>query len=139
MIKIDNNSVYFDRPYPVGFEKNYKGVIIVVDPDLDIKDRSLCNENHFHLSIRNRNKKETIYKTRSEDIHKIIFDGKNGKNCSITCIFDRDKDNKSPETLCFPVETYIEIKENLYDFMKSLGCKFDLSFEGCNLIFDFDK
>lgn len=119
MIRIKDNSVYFNNPYPAGFGKKYKGVLIVVDVDFINDD----GNDGFHFSIRNRKKSETIYKTRQENMYRLIFDD---SSCSISCDFERNEDNKSPRTLYFPVETYDEIKNNLPNFMEICGCKFSI-------------
>ena len=130
MIRIKDNSVYFNIPYPAGFGKNYKGVLIVVDMDF-INDNG---NDSFHFSIRNRKKSETIYKTRQENMYRLIFDD---SSCSISCDFERNKDNKSPRTLYFPVETYDEIKNNLPNFMEICGCKFKTLNVDSNMVLEF--
>lgn len=111
-MKVENYSVYTDRPYAYNFGKLYKGVIVVVDTD----ERGI---NPFmHLAIRTKKVKETIFKTRAEKMYKLIF---NDSEKSITCEFDRLEKNTSPGTLVFDEDTYNELKEHIPSFMSKLA------------------
>lgn len=107
-MEVKNYSVYTDRPYASNFRKLYKGVIIVVDTDGDGINP------YMHFAIRKKKVKETIFKTRTERMHKLIF---NDNEKTITCVFDRREDNHCPDTLTFDDVTYNELKENIPSFM----------------------
>ena len=66
-MKIENYSVYTNEPYASNFRKLYKGVIVVVDPDY----RGI--NPYMHFAIRKKKAKETIFKTRTEKMYKLIF------------------------------------------------------------------
>ena len=109
---VENYSVYTDRPYPSNFRKLYKGVIVVVDPDY----RGI--NPYMHFAIRKKKAKETIFKTRTEKMYKLIF---KDTEKSITCEFDRLEKNTCPGTLVFDEDTYNELKVHIPSFMSKLA------------------
>lgn len=108
-MKIENYSVYTNEPYASNFRKLYKGVIIVVDTD------NLGINPYMHFAVRKKKVKETIFKTRLECMHKLIF---NDVEKSLTCEFERVEKNKCPSTLVFDDDTYNEILEQLPKYFK---------------------
>lgn len=107
---------FFDGPYYENFEKLYKGVIVVVDNDQ-------ADSKFMHFALRTKKKKDVIYKTRKEELTKIIFDD---DDLGILCDFAKDDNNNSKKFIEFDKDTYYELKEFLPDFMKECGCVFEV-------------
>lgn len=101
-----------DDEYPHNFRKLYRGITVRC---------SIENENpqYCWLTIKTKKAKTAIVKSPHEKLNSLVF---NDKDCTITCEFDRSKDNKFPDSLSFTREEYDELKKTIPEFMRMCGC-----------------
>ena len=113
MIIIKEHSVYMDDEYPHNFRKLYKGITV----------RCTKNDNdspqHCWFTIKTNKARTAIIKSPEEKLKMIIF---NNSECKISCVFERNKKNKFPDSIVFTPDEYNELKETIPDFLNKCGC-----------------
>ena len=113
LIIIKEHSVYMDDEYPHNFRKLYKGITV----------RCTKNDNdspqHCWFTIKTNKARTAIIKSPDEKLKTIIF---NNNECKISCLFERNKKNKFPDSIVFTQDEYNELKETIPDFLDKCGC-----------------
>ena len=118
MYRISPHCVFLDGPYPVNFQKLYKGIIVVVDTDSGTSDPKF-----YHLAICTQKTRTCIWKRRQERMDRLVFDD---ACLTITCCYEQaEKSPVIPKSLTLDKDIYDEIKEILPGFMDSCGCYYD--------------
>ena len=118
MYRISSHCVFLDGPYPVNFQKLYKGIIVVVDTDSGTSDPKF-----YHLAICTQKTRTCIWKRRQERMDRLVFDD---ACLTITCCYEQaEKSPVIPKSLTLDKDIYDEIKEILPGFMDSCGCYYD--------------
>ncbi len=116
--RISPHCVFLDGPYPVNFQKLYKGIIVVVDTDSGTSDPKF-----YHLAIRTQKTRTCIWKRRQERMDRLVFDD---ACLTITCCYEQAEESPViPKSLTLDKDIYDEIKEILPGFMDSCGCYHD--------------
>ena len=102
-----------DDDYPHNFRKLYKGITV----------RCTKNDNdssqHCWFTIKTKKAKIAIIKSPEEKLKTIIF---NNSECKISCVFERNKKNKFPDSIVFTQDEYHESKETIPDFLDKCEC-----------------
>ena len=102
-----------DDDYPHNFRKLYKGITV----------RCTKNDNdssqHCWFTIKTKKAKIAIIKSPEEKLKTIIF---NNSECKISCVFERNKKNKFPDSIVFTPDEYNELKETIPDFLDKCEC-----------------
>ena len=102
-----------DDEYPHNFRKLYKGITVrCTKNDNDIPQ-------HCWFTIKTNKARTAIIKSPDEKLKTIIF---NNNECKISCVFERNKKNKFPDSIVFTQDEYNELKETLPDFLDKCGC-----------------
>lgn len=113
LIIIKDHSVYMDDEYPHNFRKLYKGITV----------RCTKNDNdspqHCWFTIKTNKARTAIIKSLEEKLKMIIF---NNSECKISCVFERNKNNKFPDFIVFTPDEYNELKETIPVFLDKCGC-----------------
>ena len=113
LIIIKEHSVYMDDEYPHNFRKLYKGITV----------RCTKNDNdspqHCWFTIKTKKARTAIIKSPDEKLKTIIF---NNNECKISCVFERNKKNKFPDSIVFTQDEYNELKDTIPDFLSKCGC-----------------
>lgn len=128
LIIIKEHSVYINGEYPHNFRKLYKGITV----RCSMEDE---NPQYCWLTIKTRKAKTAIVKSPQEKLISLTF---NDMDCTITCEFERSKENKFPDSLSFTRDEYDELKETIPEFMRVCGCCPKTSYEdscGIHLLF----
>ena len=113
LIIIKEYSVYMDDEYPHNFRKLYKGITV----------RCTKNDNdslqHCWFTIKTNKARTAIIKSPEEKLKMIIF---NNSECKISCVFERNKKNKFPDSIVFTPDEYNELKETIPVFLDKCEC-----------------
>ena len=113
MIIIKEHSVYMDDEYPHNFRKLYKGITV----------RCTKNDNdspqHYWFTIKTNKARTAIIKSPEEKLKMIIF---NNSECKISCVFERNKKNKFPDSIVSTPDEYNELKEVIPVFLDKCEC-----------------
>ena len=124
-IKIGNYSVYSNGWYPNNFVKCYKGIRVnvrIVHPFDDDKFEDI-DSRFIKFSIRTKSADTYIWKSPSERMDRLVFDD---RTLAITCDREKSPKNTSLDSITFKEDEYEELKENIPNFLRLNGCKFEV-------------
>ena len=113
--RISPHCIFLDGPYPVNFQKLYKGIIVVVDTDSGMNAPKFC-----HFAILTQKTRTCIWKRRQERMDRLVFDD---ASLTITCCYEQVEGNPLiPKSLTLDKDIFGELKEILLKCIDSRGC-----------------
>ena len=135
---ITSHCAYFKDGFDYGFQKNYKGVIVNGINDFNEGHFAIRKPITFWFKLPKFIQKMfpyrwIMYKNRIEKMYQLIF-----KDSEYSIEMIADLKNPSYKKLTFDFDTYWDLKENLPDFLKTVGFKFNETDSEDNLVIEFE-